>query len=179
MLVTGAFGLVGSATVRRLAAIDRRVMATDLDTPANRKGAARLPAGVEARWVDLTDSVEVTRLVSEVAPAAIVHLAGIIPPLIYRNAKLARRVNVNGTAALVSAAQTQPNPPRFVLASSTAVYGARNPHRVKALLCADTPVRPCDLYGAHKADVENHVRSSSLEWVVLRLGGVRASTPEP
>ena len=177
VLVTGAFGLVGSATVRRLAAIDRRVLATDIGTSANRRAAARLPAGVEARWVDLTDAAEVDRLVSEVAPAAIVHLAGIIPPLIYRNAKLARRVNVNATAALVSAAQGQPNPPRFLLASSTAVYGARNPHRVKDLLRADSPLRPCDLYGAHKADAENHVRSSSLEWVVLRLGGVFSVDP--
>ena len=69
VLVTGGFGLVGSATVRRLAADGRRVVATDLDTPANRKAAAELPAGVEARWADLTDPDQVQRLVSDVAPA--------------------------------------------------------------------------------------------------------------
>ena len=41
VLVTGGFGLVGSATVRRLAADGRRVVATDLDTPANRKALAQ------------------------------------------------------------------------------------------------------------------------------------------
>ncbi len=45
VLVTGAFGLVGSATVKRLAADGRRVVATDLDIPANRKAADKLPAG--------------------------------------------------------------------------------------------------------------------------------------
>ena len=40
VLVTGAFGLVGSATVRQLRADGRRVVATDLDVPANRKKAA-------------------------------------------------------------------------------------------------------------------------------------------
>jgi nucleoside-diphosphate-sugar epimerase len=39
VLVTGAFGLVGSSTVKRLAADGRRVVATDLDIPANRKAA--------------------------------------------------------------------------------------------------------------------------------------------
>ena len=43
VLVTGGFGLVGSATVRRLAADGRRVVATDLDTPANRKAQRSSP----------------------------------------------------------------------------------------------------------------------------------------
>lgn len=140
VLVTGAFGLVGSATVRRLAAIGRRVVATDLGIGANRKAAQALPAGVEAQWADLTDSTAVDRLVSEVSPAAIVHLAGVIPPQIYCNARLARKVNVDATATLVRAAEAQSNPPRFVFASSNAVHGARNPHRVHDLLRADTPV---------------------------------------
>ena len=172
VLVTGAFGLVGSATVKRLAAGGRRVVATDLGTDANRKAAHALPRGAEARWVNLTDPAAVARLVSEVSPAAIVHLAAVIPPPIYKNAKLARRVNVDATATLVRAAAAQPTPPRFVQASSNAVYGSRNPHRSADLVRADTPMRPTDLYGGHKAESEDIVRSSALDWVMLRLGGV-------
>jgi nucleoside-diphosphate-sugar epimerase len=172
VLVTGGFGLVGSETVRRLAADGRRVVATDLDTPANRKALAKLPQGVEARWADLTDPDEVQRLISDVAPAAIIHLAAIIPPLIYRNAKLARRVNVEATATVVRVAESQPTPPRFVQASSNAVFGPRNPHRHTEILSADDPMRPCDLYSGTKAEAEEIVRSSSLDWVVLRFGGV-------
>ena len=51
VLVTGAFGLVGTATVRHLARLDRRVVAADLDNTANRKSAAALPGGVSVRWV--------------------------------------------------------------------------------------------------------------------------------
>lgn len=177
VLVTGGFGLVGSATVRRLVADGRRVMATDLGTPVNHKAARALPAGADACWADLRDPVQVDRLVSTVAPAAIVHLAAVIPPTIYRNRELARRVNVDATAMLVAAAEAQPNPPRFVYASSNAVYGARNPHRMFDLVGVNTPVRPSDLYGQHKAEAEQHVRSSSLEWVVLRLGGVLSVDP--
>lgn len=40
------------------------------------------------------------------------------------------------------------------------------------MLTADTPLSPSDLYGGHKAEAEAMVRSSDLEWAVLRLGGV-------
>jgi nucleoside-diphosphate-sugar epimerase len=172
VLVTGGFGLVGSATVRQLAADGRRVVATDLDTPANRKALAKLPHGVETRWADLTDADQVQRLISEIAPAAIIHLAAVIPPLIYRNAKLAWRVNVDATATLVRIAEAQPTPPRWVQASSNAVFGPRNPYRHTEMLTAGDPMRPCDLYSATKAEAEQLVRSSSLDWVVLRFGGV-------
>jgi D-erythronate 2-dehydrogenase len=175
VLVTGAFGLVGSATVRRLAADGRAVVATDLDVPENRKAATTLPDGVEVRWADLTDPDEVNGLLAAVQPAAIIHLAAIIAPFCYARAKLARRVSVDGTAHLVAAALAQPTRPRFVQASSVAVYGARNPHRITDLLSADTPMHPTDLYGTHKAEAEEIVRTSGLDWVVLRLGGVLTS----
>jgi nucleoside-diphosphate-sugar epimerase len=172
VLVTGGFGLVGSATVRRLTDLGRRVVATDLDTPANRKKAAKLPDGAEARWADLTDPGQVERLVSEALPQAIVHLAAIIAPAIYRIPKVARRINVDATATLVRIAEGQPTPARFVHASSNAVFGARNPHRTTPPLRAQDPMRPCDVYSGQKAEGEEIVRASSLEWVVLRFGGV-------
>lgn len=101
VLVTGGFGLVGSATVWRLTELVRNVVATDLDTPAKRKAAAKLPSGVNVRWTDLTDYEQVQRIVSEVAPDAIVHLAAVIAPAIYPIPKVARRVNVDATANLV------------------------------------------------------------------------------
>jgi nucleoside-diphosphate-sugar epimerase len=177
VLVTGAFGLVGSATVRRLANDGRRVVATDLDVPANRKAAATLPDGVEVRWADLTDPAAVEALLQAVNPSAIVHLAAIIPPLCYARPALARAVNVDATASLLNCAKALPSPPRFVQASSVAAYGARNPHRITELLTADTPLRPSDIYGAHKAEAEQLVRDSGLDFVVLRLGGVLTAEP--
>jgi nucleoside-diphosphate-sugar epimerase len=172
VLVTGGFGLVGSETVKQLTAAGRAVAVADLDTPANRKKAATLPEGAEVRWTDLTDAAGVNRLVSAVAPSVIVHLAAVIPPPLYKNPGLARRVNVDATAALVRAAEALPNPPRFVQASSNAVFGSRNPHRVTGVARADTPPRPFELYSNTKFEAEQLVRNSSLEWVVLRLGGV-------
>jgi D-erythronate 2-dehydrogenase len=177
VLVTGGFGLVGSQTVRRLIADGHQVIATDLGTPDQRKAARSLPAGVQAYWADLTDASGVDRLIGETSPTVIIHLAAVIPPVIYRHAELARRVNVDATAALLRAAQASPHPVRFVQASSNAVHGARNPHRHHELLRSGTPPRASDLYGAHKAEVEELVRSSGLEWVILRLAGVMSVVP--
>ena len=172
VLVTGGFGLVGSATVRQLATDGRPVVIADLETPANVKKAKALPQGVAVRWADLTDADQVQRLISDVAPAAIIHLAAIIAPAIYRMPKVARRVNVDATATLVRVAEAQPIPPRFVHASSNAVFGPRNPHRTPEPLTADDPMRPCDVYSGTKAEAEEIVQSSRLDWVVLRFGGV-------
>lgn len=109
VLVTGAFGLVGAQTVRRLAEAGHRVVVTDLGTPAQRKTV--LPANAEARWADLTDQGEVDRLIAEVTPTVIVHLAAVILPAMYRIPAIGRRVNVEATAALVRAAQSAPRPP--------------------------------------------------------------------
>ena len=105
VLVTGGFGLVGSQTVRRLAADGHRVVATDLGTPAQRRAAESLPAGAEASWADLTDPRDVDRLLAEVSPTVIIHLAAVILPAAFRHPQLARRVNVEATAALLRAAE--------------------------------------------------------------------------
>jgi nucleoside-diphosphate-sugar epimerase len=176
VLVTGAFGLVGSETVRQLMVDGRHVIATDLDVPANRKAADRT-LSTEVRWADLTDPDAVAELLRDVSPSAIIHLAAIIPPVCYARPALARRVNVDATGYLVDAAAALPAPPRFVQASSVAAYGARNPHRISDVLTADTPLRPSDSYGGHKVEAEKLVRASGLDWVVLRLGGVLTAEP--
>jgi nucleoside-diphosphate-sugar epimerase len=127
---------------------------------------------VTVRWADLTDPVQTSDLVAAANPGQVIHLAAVIPPLCYAKPELARAVNVGATANLVKAAAAQPNPPRFIQASSIAVYGPRNPHRIGDVLTADTPVRSFDVYGGHKVAAEAIVRDSALDWVILRLGGV-------
>ena len=135
VLVTGGFGLVGSETVKRLAADGRRVVAADLDTPANVKAAKKLPSGVEFRWADLTDREQVERLVSDIAPEAIIHLAAIIAPAIYRMPKVARRVNVDATKTLVGIAEAQPE--SAAIRPRVEQCGVRSPQSAPHPLAAD------------------------------------------
>lgn len=172
VLVTGAYGLVGRPVVEQLIADGFDVTAT-----AHRTTKPTLPASVDVRSVDLTDAEQVSALVADVSPKAIVHLAAVIPPMCYANRAFARAVNVDATAALVHAAQSMSTPPRFVHASSMAVYGSRNPHRCADLLTPQTPTLASDLYGCHKLEAENIVRASDLEWSILRLAGVTTLEP--
>lgn len=73
ILVTGACGLVGSEVVAELIRRGRHVVASDLDSPANRKAASKHPQA-EARWADPARRDEVENLLKSVAPQAIVHL---------------------------------------------------------------------------------------------------------
>lgn len=172
VLVTGAYGLVGRPVVDQLVADGYHVVAT-----AHRATKPALPAEVDVRSVDLTKPDQVESLVADVAPSAIVHLAAVIPPTCYANRALARAVNVDATAGLVRAAQAMSSPPRFVHASSMAVYGSRNPHRCTDLLTLETPPLASELYGCQKLAAENIVRASGLEWSILRLAGVITLEP--
>ncbi len=176
VLVTGACGLVGRATVRRLLDDGRRVVVSDLRSKLTERVAAELvaidPTLCTIRWVDLTDPTAVAALLDEVRPAAVVHLAAVIPPLCYTRPRVARAVNVDATRHLIDACARLEPSPRWVHASSVAVHGSRNPHTHADLLGEDTPIAPSDLYGGHKAEAETLIRSSALDWVILRLGGV-------
>ncbi|CAM3976411.1 NAD-dependent epimerase/dehydratase family protein [Nocardioides marinus] len=174
VLVTGACGLVGRATVTALRARGLPVVATDLGSRANREHAASLPADRDLawRWADLTSPEQARGLVKASAPRAVVHLAAVIPPACYASPGVAEAVNVGGTRNLTEAVVDHAPQARFVHASSVAVHGSRNPHRGLGLLGPDTPLAPSDLYGRHKAAAEEVVRAIATPWVVLRLGGV-------
>jgi nucleoside-diphosphate-sugar epimerase len=185
ILITGALGQVGKRCARILLDRGRTVIATDLRTDKTIATAAELAAGhhsgrLIADYVDLTDAEAVRNLVAAHRPDAIIHLAAIVSPPSYRNPGLARRVNVGGTENLLAAAvQTtsttavaRPRAPLFLMASSAAVYGSRNPYRYPERITPDTPVNPIDQYGQDKVLAEAAVRASRLPYALFRLGGV-------
>lgn len=177
ILVTGAFGQVGKRCTQILLDRGRTVIATDLRTDKTVAVAAELSAGAHpealiSAYIDLLDAAGVRDLVVTHRPTAIIHLAAIVSPPSYRNPGLARRVNVGGTENLLAAAAALPHPPLFLMASSAAVYGSRNPYRYPERITPDTPVDPIDQYGQDKVLAEAAIRASGLPYALLRLGGV-------
>ncbi|MEM6108659.1 NAD(P)-dependent oxidoreductase [Mycobacterium sp. 050272] len=177
ILVTGAFGQVGKRCAQILLERGRTVIATDLrndKTVAVQKelSASAKPEALITSYVDLTDAEAVRELIMTHQPGAIIHLAAVVAPVSYRNPALARKVNVGGTENLLAAATALPRPPLFLLASSAAVYGSRNPYRFPERITPDTPVNPIDQYGQDKVLAEAGVRASGLPHALYRLAGV-------
>lgn len=169
VMVTGAFGNVGTSTLAAALGAGCRVLTFDLDTKVNRRRAARQRSRrMDSVWGDILDADAVGAAVSR--SDAVIHLAALIPPGSDRDTARTWAVNVDGTRTVVDAVAAAPSRPRLVHASSLSVYGRTQhlepPRRV------DDPLDPCDFYGRTKAAAEAIVRSSGIDWVILRLGAV-------
>lgn len=176
ILVTGAFGQVGKRCTQILLDRGRTVIAMDLRTDqtvaTQEELSAAHPEALIPAYVDLLDADAVRDLLTTHQPEAIVHLAAIVSPPSYRNPALARKVNVGGTETLLAAAAALRRPPLFLMASSAAVYGSRNPYRQPERITPDTPVNPIDQYGQDKVLAEAAIRASGLPYALFRLAGV-------
>lgn len=169
VLVTGAFGKVGSRTVRHLLAAGHRVVAVDLQTPSTTAAAAAFGSSVKVVWGDICDPSLWTRALSGID--TVVHLAAIIPPAVDRYPNLAIAVNQTATLDLVRAMEASTTAKRLVFASSMVVAGHEQ-HRRTPPLTADEEPRATDLYGKTKVECERGIRASSLQWSILRLAVV-------
>lgn len=158
-LVTGGAGFIGSHLVDRLLAGGGDVVAIDNFDPfyaESRKRANIAQAAAHPRFglvnLDIRDADAVGRIVREVRPDAIVHLAaraGVRPSI--EQPALYAEVNVTGTVHLLQAAcQLEPRP-RFVYASSSSVYGDRDAAPFRETDNVDLPVSP---YAATKKACE-------------------------
>lgn len=179
VLVTGAFGNVGSHAVKHLFDQGHSVVALDVKSPHNEAREAELTRlhPLETSWTDLTDLDAVAQMMQRVQPDVVLHLAAIIAPTAYVIPDKAYAVNVTGTNNIIEAAKALGSPPRVVFTSSYSVHGPRNPYRELPPITSQTPVNPGDNYGAHKVWGERAVQSSGLEWVVVRLPQVWPTDP--
>jgi UDP-glucose 4-epimerase len=171
VLLTGAFGNVGTSTLEELIRQGHTVRCFDLKTKANKKAAQRFKGQVEVVWGDL-------RRPKEIAPAVrdqevVVHLAFIIPKLSVTGVESedrpdwAREINVGGTQNLLDALKALPEPPKIIFASSYHVYG-RTQDQPPPRTVSD-PVQPVEHYSRHKIECEKMVQASGLEWAIIRL----------
>ena len=165
VLVTGAFGNLGRRVLAELTARGHRVAAMDLDTPANRKGAAQAKGAFDqVIWGDIRQ-VDWPAALRDVR--AVIHLAAILPPLTDRAPDLAKAVNLDATLALIAALEAQAEPALLVFPSSVTVFGYPTGTALKQV--TDAP-KPSDAYTQHKVAVEERLAKSAIPWVVLRIG---------
>ncbi len=168
ILLTGAFGNVGRETIRELLAAGHEVRAFELRSKRNERVAAQFGSRIEIVWGDLRRPQDVGDAVAECD--AVVHDAAIIPPGSEKNPELTRSVNVEGTRNVIAACEAPDRSPRLVLASSVSLFGPcqdKPPPRRSS-----EPIVPTDHYTHSKAQCEEMLRESQLDWVILRFGAV-------
>ena len=171
VLVTGAFGNIGQSTLEALIEQGHAVRCLDLRTRANAKAARRFNGQIEIVWGDLRRREDLAAAVSD--QQVVIHLAFIIPKLSATGFESedhpdwAREVNVGGMRNLIEAMERQSSPPRLLFASSYHIYGRT--HDQPPPRTALDPVQPIEHYAFHKVEAEGMVRSSGLEWAILRL----------
>jgi GDP-4-dehydro-6-deoxy-D-mannose reductase len=149
VLITGITGFAGSHLAEHLVSRGDEVHGLAHENPPFANLAA-VQDRVRIHEGDITRLEDVQRTLAGSRADAVVHLAGIaVPTLASADPVAAVRVNVLGTAAVLTALEEVPKT-RLVLASSADVYGA--PDHVP--VDEDAPVRPGNVYAATKVAAE-------------------------
>ena len=151
ILVTGAAGYIGSALVRALSA--HEVIGTDQSAPATLLGNLAYPPFARSL---ITPQID-----------AVFHLASLVSGGAEQNFELGTKVNLDATRDLLEACRLAGHCPRFIFASSIAVYSEVDE------VTDETPAAPRLSYGAQKLVseilIDDYTRRGYIDGRALRL----------
>jgi UDP-glucose 4-epimerase len=160
VLVTGAFGFIGTAVGRRLALAGHDVVAVT-SRPLGTVPAPPFPCRV-AR-ADLRDVASVRAALADASPDAVCHLAGLGKVReSFEHPEEYHAVNAGGTKALLDALTATTTGRRFVFASSVTVYGV--PERQP--VTEDAPLLPTSPYGESKVAAEQSIETAATSGAI-------------
>jgi len=166
VLITGGAGRLGINVGKAFIKGGFQVRVFDLDTPGNRSNVKRLGRKTEVYWGDITSPDSVQEALKGVN--AVVHMAGILPPIAYEQPELAYLVNVGGTRIIVEHLKQMDTPIPFIFTSSVAAFGP-TPNVTKPLCPEEHDANPKGAYGETKLQAEDIIKESGIDYVILRL----------
>jgi D-erythronate 2-dehydrogenase len=184
ILITGAAGMIGRKLTARLLAdkalngrpIDRLTL-LDVSAPPHPEGFS---GRVETVGADIADAQAASAAVAG-RPDAIFHLAAIVSGEAESDFEKGVHVNFDGSRALLEAVRGVGTGyrPRFVFASSIAVFGAPFPESIPD----DFALTPLTSYGAQKAMIElmlaDYTRRGFVDGVGIRLPNIVVRPGKP
>lgn len=173
VLITGGAGFLGQRLARSILAAGVLAGPDGTPTPVSRlllldtvEPAQPLP-GTEVLVGDITEPAVAQRALED-GIDSIFHLAAVVSAAAEADFDLGMRVNLDGTVNLLNACRALPRPPRFVFASSVAVFGLAPP-----MVEDDTIPTPQSSYGTQKAMcellLEDGSRRGFIDGRTLRL----------
>lgn len=151
VLVTGAGGFIGSYLIPALLEKGHEVVATDITKEPERIVALK---SVRYYCADLSREADVYKLMGDVRPEKVIHLASLLAAPCENDPGLGYRVNFNSTLALLDACRVF-GATRFVMTSSISVFGKNLPEPV----VDDEIKQPLTIYGQTKLACEH-----LMEW---------------
>lgn len=178
VLVTGAAGFLGQRLVQAL--LDHPVGWPDVTQVV---AVDRVPIGLDDARVDArVGSIEDAAFIETIVDAdvdVIYHLAAVLSGEAEASFDLGVRVNVDATRHLLERCRTLGGSPRFVFASTVAVFGGPLPDVVPE----DMALRPQSSYGTEKAIAEllvsEYSRKGFVDGIVCRLATVTVRPGQP
>jgi UDP-glucose 4-epimerase len=168
VLVTGAFGNIGTSAIDKLLKQGHQVRSFDLKTGVNEKTAQRFKGHIEVVWGNVSNPDDVSVAVKD--QDVVIHLAFIMPPASEDRPEWSREINVGGTQNILNAMKTISPSSKIIFSSSLSVFGdtqSQPPPRT-----VSDPVQPVDNYTNHKVECEGLLRESGLGWCVFRFAVV-------
>ncbi|HUT82316.1 MAG TPA: NAD(P)-dependent oxidoreductase [Candidatus Bathyarchaeia archaeon] len=169
VLLTGAFGNVGTSTLEALLKKSTdEITCFDKPTIATRKESRKYKGQIKVIWGDLRNPKKVAKAVEN--QDVVLHIGAIIPPKANRSRKETNDINFGGTKNIVDAINKQTNKPKLVYTSSIAVYGDVR-HLGTHTVSIEQPFNPSphDHYAVTKIKSEEYIRNSGVEYIIYRL----------
>lgn len=166
VLITGGAGGLGKIVSRAFCDEGYKVRVFDLDNKRTRKNIKDIERPIEVIWGDVTSFTSIENALEGVD--VVIHMAAILPPWAYINPEKTFKVNLGGTQNVVQAIKLSGKYIPLIYTSSAAAFGP-TPEATEPL-CADrTQCKPKGAYGESKYKAELFIKSSNIDYVILRL----------
>ena len=166
VLVTGGAGRIGIIVCQAFLRSRFQVRVFDLENSATRKSVRGLRGKMEVVWGDITDTGSVRKAVQNVE--GVVHMAALIPTAPLSNPEATVKVNVKGTQTVVDAIMEENRRVPFIYTSSVSFFGP-TPDATTPLNPDKDGPKPRGIYAETKLQAENVIKTSGIDYVILRL----------